>query len=141
MSDGGLRQLFRRHLPELDWQGVETWSTGQGVPDMNFIDGWVENKVTHHWKVEVSPEQVAWAERRIRKGGKVFVAIRRVSDAGPRKGEAADELTLAWGNQLRPLIEGERIDTIDYFGVWPGGPAGWDWEFIKTILLMKVSKE
>ena len=30
--DGGLRALFRQHLPEVDWQSIETPMTGGGVP-------------------------------------------------------------------------------------------------------------
>ena len=48
VTDGNLRQLEMRYIRDCHWQSVETWSTGQGVPDVNgCIDGvefWVENK-------------------------------------------------------------------------------------------------
>ena len=64
MTDARLRQVFKEHLPDFDIQSVETWGTGRGVPDMNFccngIEGWIEFKMTKHWRVTVAPEQVAW---------------------------------------------------------------------------------
>jgi hypothetical protein len=69
-TDGGLRQLYQKHLPTFHWQGVETWSTGQGVPDCNFCaegsEGWIENKVTHTNAIKFQTEQIGWIERRRR---------------------------------------------------------------------------
>lgn len=137
MSDGNLRQIFQKMLPEVHWQGVETWSTGQGVPDMNgCLQGhefWIENKVTSGWKVNFEVGQIAWAERRLRAGGVVFLAVRRKAPAGPIRGDATDELWLFAGEQMRQIsIEGIR--NITPFGRWNGGPVRWDWSAVRAAL-------
>ena len=137
-TDGGLSQLFRKHLPEVDWARIETWSTGQGVPDVNgCCDGaefWVEMKATGARAVVISPEQIAWAERRIRHGGRVFLAVRRQHDGGPRKGPAVDELWLFTGRETRTIAtEGLPIDE-GHFWHWSGGPRQWAWATIRHLL-------
>src|SRR5580765_135563 len=98
MTDGNLRSIFQTYIPQFHWQAVETWSTGQGVPDCNFcgkgIEGWIENKRTAAWKVDMLPEQVGWIERRLRAGGRVFIAVRRKHFGGIKKGKPEDELWL-----------------------------------------------
>lgn len=137
MSDGELRQAFSSHLRDFHWQAVETWSTGQGVPDVNFcfggVEGWIENKSTSGWVVDLSPSQIGWIERRIRNGGRVFIAVRRLATAGPRKGAAVDELYLFPGFEVRALADG-GLDRKKAIGVWSRGPAKWDWATIRLIL-------
>jgi hypothetical protein len=128
VSDGQLRQIFRKHLPEAHWQAIETWSTGQGVPDVEYCFpggacGWIENKATQGWKVDVRPHQVAWIERRIRSGGRVFVAIRR-------KG---DELWLFPGDEVRRISE-EGIKALQPILLCCSGPAHWNWGKVREIL-------
>lgn len=136
--------MFQKHLPSVHWQGVETWSTGQGVPDMNgCIEGWefwIENKLTSGYKVNFEVGQVAWIERRHRAGGRVFLAIRRKAPAGPRRGEAVDELWLFKGNQVRSVaVNGLDEDKEFPFYRTEGGPAKWNWEAIKNALTCSVS--
>jgi len=131
MADANLRQIFRKHLPEFDFQSVETWSTGRGVPDLNYccegIEGWIELKATRGWRVNVSPEQVGWTERRLRAGGRVFIAVRR-------KARVDDTLFLLPGSAARTLADGQRCsqNPLDF---WPGGPRSWNWIAIKSLLL------
>lgn len=140
MNDGGLRATFQLYLPDAFWVPVETWSTGQGVPDSHFcfpggVTGWVENKKTHGWAVGLDKEQSAWLERYARHGGRCFVAVRRLSATGPRKGTAADELWLFRGADARALmLGGLKAPGIKPLGQWGGGPANWDWPMVKGIL-------
>ena len=138
MSDGNLRQLFQKYLPEFHWQGVETFSTGQGVPDMNGcvygIELWVENKLTSGWKVNFEMGQVAWAERRVRAGGRVFLAVRRKAPAGPKRGDAVDELWLFHGSQMRAVAE-QGLKDQQPRRLETGGPARWNWPAIKDHLI------
>lgn len=141
-SDGGLRALMQTHLPEIHWQAIETWSTGQGVPDANgCLDGkefWLENKRTFGWKVDLSAQQIAWLERRARAGGRVFVAVRRMSAAGPRKGGASDALYIFRGTDARTLArEGLQSATLMPLCSSFGGPKSWDWAEVKRILILK----
>jgi Holliday junction resolvase len=134
-SDGGLGQLFQKHLPGADWQRIETGGTGLGIPDLNGchagVEVWVENKWTNGWKVKVRPEQVGWLERRARHGGRVFVAVRQTGPMG------RDDLWLLHSDAARLLIDGVRLDLLPadlLLGRWSGGPAAWEWKPIHRIL-------
>lgn len=138
MTDGNLRKLFQRNLPEAHWQAVESFSTGQGMPDANYCfpggaEGWIENKATSGWTVDISPHQVAWHERRARMGGRTFIAVRRQALAGPRRGAATDELWLFQGSQTRELAQ-NGLKGPNPLGIFKGGPSNWDWLFIKFTL-------
>jgi hypothetical protein len=137
-TDGGLRQLYQKHLPTFHWQGVETWSTGQGVPDCNFCaegsEGWIENKVTHTNAIKFQTEQIGWIERRRRAGGRVFIGVRKTWDAGPRKGAAGDLFYLFAGDAVRALAVGGLGAAIPIL-MCSGGPAKWAWPEIRTNLL------
>jgi hypothetical protein len=137
-TDGGLRRIFAEHLPMFHFQSVETGGTGRGIPDTNFCgdgaEGWLEFKATDGWRVTIAPEQVAWAERRLRAGGRVFLAVRRKASAGPRRGAAVDTLYLYSGAKIRPLA-GHAITDVLRLGQWEGGPAQWDWEAVRKLLI------
>jgi len=137
-SDGGLRPLFQQRLPEFHWQAIETGSTGRGIPDLNWctdgIEGWLELKQTQANKVEVRPEQVAWIERRIRAGGRVFIAVRYKHAGGPRKGDPVDRLYLYKGSQVRNLLQYGISHTLEA-GAWAEGPAKWDWLEVRKLLI------
>lgn len=144
MSDANLRQLEMKWLKNVHWQPIETWSTGQGVPDVNGcsngVEAWIENKWTKGWKVDTSPHQIAWIERRVRNGGRVFIAVRRLTVAGPRKGKAVDELYLFKGADVRLLAElGIGYCKADFSEArsllsCEGGPAAWDWNAFHGIV-------
>lgn len=144
MSDGDLRKIFQKFIPQFHWQSVETWSTGQGVPDCNFCgfgkEGWIEFKKTETHRVDISPEQVAWIERRIRCGGRCFVGIRRRHSGGPVKGIPVDELWLFSGKAIRAL-KFEKMTDVKFLlhGNWSGGPTGWEWPSIRELLLYSVA--
>lgn len=142
MPDAGLRSLLHTHLRAgFHWQAVETGLTAAGVPDTNFcsggVEGWVECKATREWAVTLIPEQVGWLTTRARRGGRVFIAVRRVASAGPRKGPAADELWLIRGALAREAREGglRGLPPSALLGVWPGGPGAWDWPRVSALLL------
>lgn len=126
--DGGLRQLFAKRIKRAHWAPIESWGTGIGIPDANCcLDGiefWVEFKKATANKVNISPGQVAWHERRARAGGRTFIAIRRQRDD--------DELYIYRGLKVRELLDNGlalRTNTM-----WIGGPANWDWSEIEEIL-------
>ncbi len=139
-TDGNLVKIFQTNLPEGHWQPVQTWSTGQGVPDAEvcFPPGrqcWIEMKKTSGWVVTFETGQVAWLERRVRAGGRAFVAVRRQTIAGPRRGAACDELWLFKGEQARHVsIDGLKGPRPIYFG--EGGPARWHWIKVKQLLTL-----
>ena len=138
MIDGGLRNLFKSHLPRMHIQPIESWGTGVGLPDFNYCfdgkEGWVECKVATANAVTITPGQVSWAERRLRAGGRILLAVRRHASAGPRRGAGYDELWLFPGCATRHVaIHG----LLGYkpLGCWGDGPAAWDWPCVQKILL------
>ena len=145
MADGDLRSIFRKKLPHFHHVSVETGSTGRGIPDMEYCyngqSGWVEFKRTGGWTVDLRPEQVAWLLRRSRAGGRCFVAVRRQTLAGPRKGPPADELWLLRGSAAAELKLGglKKAPPNAVVGLWENGPAKWDWAAIERALLTTPS--
>lgn len=133
--DGGLRALFRRHMPAWHWNSIESGMTGSGIPDSEYcapggITGWVEYKgVLDGWRPDIRAAQVGWHLRRARAGGRNFFAVRRQTSAGPRKGAATDELWLVRGSAARELkasgLKGLPAGSV--MGIWWSGPARWDW--------------
>lgn len=141
MTDGNLRQLIQKHIPHVHWQAIETGRTGRGIPDLNYcnngIEGWIECKQTSGWKVQVQAEQVAWIERRIRNGGRVYIAVRRKAPSGPRRGPPVDEFMLFNGSLARELKNGpvKHFLALVY---GHGGPSHWPWAGIEQTLLKET---
>lgn len=128
--DGDLRILFRKNMPAGQWTTVETGGTAQGVPDSEFCfplgaQGWVEHKKSDGWAVKIRPEQIGWILRRVRMGGRVFVAIRR----------KRDELWLVRGRDVEILLDGGLRAISAPLGVWSGGPGRWDWAEVQKLLV------
>ena len=126
--DGDLRSIFRRRLPKFHWVSIETGGTGRGIPDAEYchrgVSGWVEFKVTMAWSVDLRAEQVAWLMRRARAGGRCWVAVRRQSPGGPRRGQPADELWLVSGDNAAALKkEGLNATSLNQL-VQGGASAG-----------------
>lgn len=138
-TDGGLRQLEIYHIKGAHFQPIETWSTGQGVPDVNVcIDGvesWIENKSTSANAIKFETMQIAWIERRLRNGGRVFIAVRRRTVAGPRKGAPVDELHVFRGSAVRALALHGLAGTVPSLRPSGNGPARWPWEAFRALLI------
>lgn len=127
VRDGGLASIFQRHVPEAHWQLVETAGTGRGVPDANYClrgaEGWIELKQVVGWRIpSLRPEQVAWAERRTRAGGRVFLAARKGGAFWLWAGADARHVLDLGVREVPPLIHAA------------GGPAGWPWVRIMAVL-------
>lgn len=138
MTDGGLKNIYKARMPEAQWQPIETWSTGQGVPDVEYcfpggFSGWIENKKTSGWQVTFQPHQISWLEQRARMGGRCFVAVRRQCPAGPQRGPACDELWLFPGSKARLLHKAKMLPP-NALEIFHGGPAKWDWNLIRKYL-------
>lgn len=140
-ADDGLRPILCDNLRMLHahCQAIETGLTGLGVADLNICaegkEVWVECKATSAWSVVVRPEQVGWAEARMRAGGTVFVAVRRRTTSGPRKGEATDELWLFKGHAIRDLKTKPMQNCPGLLGTWGGGSRAWPWPYIYQLLI------
>ncbi len=140
--DGGLRSEFRKHLPQFDWVSIESNTGVRGIPDSNYcrngIEGWIEYKTTSGWAVTLAPEQIGWIARRVRCGGRVWIAVRRRHAGGPRLGPPVDELWLLPGELavqartggLRPLSGHPRVAS------YAGGPSRWNWAAVAARLVI-----
>ena len=131
MIDGGLRSIFASNLRRgFHWQAIESGGTNRGIPDANACSGgiefWVEYKKTNGNGVPLRPEQVGWIERRVRAGGRVFVAIRLLKNN-------RDTLLLFHGKFVRPLyLSGLKV--AKPLGEWEGGPSSWNWDEVSSLL-------
>jgi hypothetical protein len=108
------------------------------VPDCNGCEAgsefWIENKQTNGWKFGYGSEQIGWTERRLRAGGRVFLAVRRQTTAGPRKGAAVDQLWFTTGDQFRFAALG-GLEAARWLVKADGGPENWPWEEIRHLLV------
>lgn len=139
--DDGLRSLFRQRLSEgVHWQSVESGLVERGIPDANYCvsggaEGWIEFKATSGLTVDLRPEQAGWLVTRARHGGRVYVAVRRRTAAGPRRGPAVDELLLYAGEYARELRDEGLRAPVPCLGSWSGGPSGWNWSAVRGLLV------
>lgn len=132
-TDGGLRTLEREHIKKCQWTSIETGASAGGVPDMEFcfpggIQGWIENKKSAGWAIKFQPAQIGWISRRVRMGGRVFVAVRQVH-AGGLRSLKRDDLWLCHGRAIEHLHDHglSGLDERDFYHT-TGGPARWDWD-------------
>jgi len=141
-TDGNLNDIIRDNLRPsgIHFQRIETGAIAAGVPDLNYcadgVEGWIENKKTHGWTVTLRPKQVSWIYRRIRAGGRVMIAVRRMVAGGVRS-DRADELWLLRGEyaadlKARGLRWALNSEALLYRGV--GGPMRWSWPRIEAEL-------
>lgn len=139
MADGGLRQIIQDHLKMVDWCPIETGASAPGVPDLNgCVEGvelWIECKTTASHTIKFRPMQPGWLSRRHRHGGTVWVAARRVHVGGRYRGPPVDELWLYHGSQVLELADVRgRMDLIDPYHIFYGGPSRWEWHLIGQTL-------
>jgi hypothetical protein len=84
MSEAGMRSNLVAKLRDLDAVAIESRGTGIGIPDVNYIGGWIECKWLREWpkNADTRPvifshpltiEQGIWLYRRSLKGGTCFV--------------------------------------------------------------------
>ena len=139
--DDGLRALFHKHLPHpRDLQDIEVGMRDRGVPYLNFCiegkSGWIEMKATSGWTIDLKPAQIGWLVTRARHGGRVFVAVRKRTSAGPRKGLGVDELWLLNGSYARELRACglRKAPRLALLGQWSRGPKKWDWSAVRRLL-------
>lgn len=143
LNDGGLRPTFRKHLPQVHWTSIESALTGSGIPDTNGcfrgFEFWIEHKATDGYAVRLRSAQYAWGMRRARSEGRVFCAVRRCVEGGPRRGAACDDLWLIpvkhypalFDAGLRPFLRDRPADV----GHWTGGASEWDWKEVLARLI------
>lgn len=130
-DDGGLRPLFRLHLPVAHWSTIETGAVARGVPDAEYcfkggVQGWVEFKACRRgWAVRMRPEQVAWLTRRARYGGRAWVAVRRLAGCDDLYLYRAADAALVLANGCRCGVHVVHMQ---------GGPGRWNWSTVEETI-------
>lgn len=142
-SDGGLGQLLRKHLPQPEFRltRVETGATAAGVPDCYWAhrptktSGWIENKKTEGWALDVRPLQIGWHLDHYARGVRTYIAVRaRGAGSG---GAERDGLYLYRGEAAAMLAnQGLRLREPWLLGHWPGPPRRWDWARVAELLTL-----
>ena len=132
----GIELIWRGPLREDDRESQVSEVQGfisRGVPDLigchAGIEAWVECKQAKAWRVIIRPAQVAFMERRLRAGGKCYLAVRRHN-------KTADELWLLRGQAARPLIKKSLRELSEDLILMKssGGPAAWPWAQVGAAL-------
>lgn len=124
-TDGGLPLLLKEKIIKAggDATRIETGMTGRGIPDLNYClrgrEGWIECKKCQANTIHFRPEQIAWAEKRLRAGGRVFGAIRQMNSG---------DLFLIHGSAFRVT----KLDTYPPLGRWA---APWNWAEVLKVLV------
>lgn len=125
----------------VQWTSVETGLTQAGVPDSEGAyrgaQWWIECKATSGWAVGLEVFQIGWHLRRAREGGTSFVAVRRATTAGPRRGAAVDELWLFRGSDVAELKNKGLRGGSQALGKWSGGPSRWNWGEVLAVLTQR----
>lgn len=86
MSEDGMWARLRPLMRGLDPQRIEN-KLDKGVPDVNYIHGWIELKQIADWPVrdttivdvDVRTEQRVWLNRRSHMNGRVFLLLHVVA--------------------------------------------------------------
>lgn len=84
MSESTMRSNLVKALKPLDAVAIESRGTGIGIPDVNYVGGWIECKWMRSWPVgayknpvrfphPLSIEQGIWLKRRVMAGGVALV--------------------------------------------------------------------
>ena len=137
-ADNGLRALFKSNLPTVDWLAIEN-SVSSGAPDHNgCVDGkefWIEYKATSTNAIKFRPNQPAWIHRRVRHGGRVWIAIRHKHDGGVRLGKPVDDLILVHGEHMLNLVEHGVRGIRHHVFCGGDGPIAWDWALVLRALI------
>lgn len=130
-SERDMRKRVVRALKPLDAVSVEN-GCGNGTPDVNFADGWLELKSLPDWPTRpdtpvrldhFTPGQRAWMLRRSLHGGRVYLLVKIADDwllyrgcylAARLIGNASRENMLEWAcaKWLGGLDEGGLLEFL-----------------------------
>ena len=110
MSESSMKSVLTKALSSLDPVCIESPKTGLGIPDVNFIGGWIECKNLDAWPKgaddnpvrfphPLTKEQGIWLYRRARAGGFAMVCAKVSSSWFLFDGIWIKDL---WGKMTRP---------------------------------------
>lgn len=114
MSENSAKSTLLQRLAPLDGVAIESPLTGLGIPDVNYVGGWIECKALKTWPrgADTNPvqfphpltkEQQVWLYRRARAGGTALVMAKVANSWFFFCGKKIKEQNL-WGNMTRPQM-------------------------------------
>jgi len=114
MSENSMKGTLVKRLSTLDACSIESPMTGIGIPDVNYIGGWIECKSMKAWPKgcdknpvkfdhALSKEQQVWLYRRERAGGVALVCAKVSTSWFFFSGRTIKENNL-WDNMTRPQM-------------------------------------
>jgi hypothetical protein len=117
MSETSMRKNLVKKLKPVDACSIESPSTGVGIPDINFKEGWMECKWLRYWPKSadtkpvtfphpLSKAQQIWLWRRERCGGVALVVAQVSKSWFFWSGKHIRDNKL-WGNMTRPQMIAE----------------------------------
>lgn len=136
--DGGLRNIFKKYLPQVHWQGIELGGFGDGVPDTNGCykgqDFWIEfKKEKSPGKIKWRPTQIGWIKDRVRHGGLVRIVIKYEHESVPQLTMFDGSALFEWEGNYNDF--GSNMGRC--LGIWIGGERDWNWN---DILLTTITR-
>lgn len=109
---------------------------GVGTPDSNGcadgVEFWIEHKWTDAWAVGLEPEQVGWISRRMRSGGRVFVAVWRQGATASLLESDGLYLFEGWD---AAVLKADGLRAVPPVLHLPGEPETWNWGLVSDVLL------
>lgn len=114
MSENSMKGTLVKRASPLDAVSIESPMTGLGIPDVNYVHGWIECKAMKLWPkgCEINPvkfthplskEQQVWLYRRERAGGIALVCVKVSTTWFFFSGRTIKENNL-WDNMTRPQM-------------------------------------
>jgi hypothetical protein len=114
MSERSMKGTLVKCLSPLDAVAIESPMTGLGIPDINYIGGWIECKALKAWPkgADKNPvkfphawtkEQQVWGYRRERAGGVSLVCV-KVSSSWFFYSATTLKVNNLWDNMTRPQM-------------------------------------
>jgi len=114
MSENSMKGTLIKRASKLDAVAIESPMTGLGIPDVNYICGWIECKALPKWPVNCdtrpvkfphpwTKEQQVWGYRREKAGGICLVCV-KVSDTWFFFSATTLKVNKLWDNMTRPQM-------------------------------------
>lgn len=114
MSENSMKGTLIKRASLLDAVAIESPMTGLGIPDVNYIQGWIECKALPKWPVNCdtrpvkfphpwTKEQQVWGYRRERAGG-ISLVCAKVSDTWFFFSATTLKVNNLWDNMTRPQM-------------------------------------
>ena len=133
MSESGLWKQIQPLLQPLDGIRIED-SLGLGIPDVNYMEGWIELKWVDDWPVRdttilrvphFTAEQRTWLTRRCESGGRAHVLL-----------SVGGDKMLFWGLTACQVVGHLNRDRLEKWAIktWPKRSKTFKKEFMQFLL-------